>query len=104
MSTSHRITLGGVPVQDEPIFDLIETLQRYVNDGVPVGNFLHAVLCNDLQASFIRADEWNRANMFLIVSYCWNHLPDLCWGSPEKVRAWLDFKRQQKEMEEVSKR
>ena len=66
-----------------------DTIDRYVNDHCPVGGFLTAVLSNDLVGSFGKADEENRANLFDIVSYCYNEIPSPCWGSLEKVQAWL---------------
>jgi len=93
-----------IPERYLPIHEVIEDLRHYVERGQPTGDFLQAVLENNLRESFGRADEWNRSNMFLIVSYCYNYLPALCWGSPEKVTAWLDFKRQQREMEQVNQR
>ena len=65
-------------------------IDRYVEDHCPPGSFLMAVLSNDLKESFARADEENRRDLFEIVSYCYNYIPWNCWGSPEKVREWLE--------------
>ena len=67
-----------------------ESLDRYVNNKVSPGSFLLAVLQNDLKESFSRADHINRNRLFEIVSYCYNNIPETCWGSPEKVHAWLN--------------
>jgi hypothetical protein len=72
-----------------PPASVIESLQLYVKERVPPGDFLYAVLTNDLRESFGRADEDNRAAMFEIVSYCYNRIPANCWGSRERVQAWL---------------
>jgi len=64
-------------------------IDRYANDHVPTGGFLEAVLGNNLRESFARADEGNIRDMFEIVKYCYNEIPGICWGSPERVRAWL---------------
>ena len=66
-----------------------DAIDRYVEAHRPVGGFLAAVLSNDLAYSFWRADQENRANLFDIVVYCWNEIPAPCWGSPQKVKAWL---------------
>lgn len=66
-----------------------EALDRYVRDKTPPGDFLYAVLINNLAESFGRADEQNRHDMFDIVMYVYNHIPHTCWGSPEKVKKWL---------------
>ncbi len=68
------------------------SLERYVNHKIPTGSFLRAVLENDLKEACGRADMINKHRLFEIVSICYNDLPGNCWGSPEKVRAWLDEK------------
>lgn len=70
-----------------------KAIDRYVNDHTPTGGFLQAVLENNLRESFGRADEEAREQLFEIVSYCYNHIPSNCWGSPEKVEAWLYQKK-----------
>jgi len=64
-------------------------LNCYVNNRVKPGGFLYAVLCNDLRESFGRADRENRAALHEIVRHCYNELPSRCWGSAEKVEAYL---------------
>ncbi len=66
-----------------------EALDRYVSHHCPTGDFLYAVLCNDLRESFWRADEENMADLYDIVSYCYNEIPSTCCGSKEKVELWL---------------
>lgn len=65
------------------------SLDRYAADGVPTGDFLRAVLSNDLKGAIGRADEQNLADLFEIVDYVYNDMPMACQGSPEKVEAWL---------------
>lgn len=64
-------------------------LDRYAQNRIPTGDFLRAVLENDLMQAMGRADESNRAAMFSICGYVYNELPSACHGSPEKVKAWL---------------
>ncbi len=64
-------------------------LRRYVQDHCPTGDFLYAVLSNDLMEAMGRADENNRVALFEICTYIWNYLPGACWGSKEKVDRWL---------------
>lgn len=54
-----------------------------------VGGFLRAVLENDLVEAFGRADEINAAAMRDWAAWLFNEAPANCWGSPDKVRAWL---------------
>ncbi len=63
-------------------------LDRWVNSGIPTGDFLHAVLTHELFEAFGRADEINRAAMFDIVSYIYCELPISCHGNPKKVAEW----------------
>ena len=70
-----------------------EGLIRYVAHGLPPGNFLLAVLSNDLREAFACADRENSAAMGAWVGFLYNHCPGLCWGSPEKVKDWIDLAR-----------
>ena len=67
-----------------------ESLDRYVKDRIPPGDFLMAVLKNDLTEACGRADVFNKMNLHMIVEYVYNFMPHECWGSPEKVKAWLN--------------
>ncbi len=71
----------------------LDALDRYVNEGTPTGDFLYAVLTNNLMDSFARADEGNRAALFEICQYVYNELPFSCHRSKEKVEAWIKRKR-----------
>jgi len=66
------------------------SLQRYAEEHVPTGGFLRAVLENDLMETLARADKDNRAALLAICLFVYNELPASCWGSPDKVRAWLE--------------
>jgi hypothetical protein len=70
----------------------IEGIRRYADMHCRTGSFLEAVLCNDLKEACMRADDENRENLFEIVEYCWCNIPHSCWGSPERVKAWLEGK------------
>lgn len=77
-----------------PNADLIEdrfreSLARYIVSGVPTGDFLAAVLSNDLKESVGRADWLALENIPHIVSWLYNRAPGPCWGSPERVKEWL---------------
>lgn len=78
--------IAGIPLST------LESIQRYVEDGIPPGDFLYAVLTNNLREAFGRADEDNLAAMGDIVAFCWCKIPSQCWGSPEKVSAWMKQK------------
>ncbi|MCK9435013.1 MAG: hypothetical protein M0R32_09400 [Candidatus Cloacimonetes bacterium] len=69
---------------------MLEDLNRYATDHVLSGNFLYALLSNDLSKSFSYADSETMNAMYDYVQYVFNYLPLQCWGSKEKVDDWLD--------------
>jgi hypothetical protein len=66
-----------------------EALRGYIEDRRSVGGFLTAVLENNLTQAFGRADPENLATLYEIVQWVYMEAPAPCWGSPEKVKAWL---------------
>lgn len=64
-------------------------LERYVHSGIPPGGFLRAVLCNDLRLAVLRADDVSRADLANIVTYLYQSVPSLAWGSPEAYETWI---------------
>lgn len=67
-----------------------KAIDKYVADGTPVGDFVRAVLENDLRGAVCHADEQNLRDLAEIVKHVYNNIPSGCWGSPEKVSAWLE--------------
>lgn len=70
----------------------LEGLERYYKDRIPPGDFLTAVLQNNLLGSLSKADNENGEALSEIVKYIYVELPWECWGSPEKVKNWLEGK------------
>ena len=68
----------------------IWSLARYLLKKEEVGGFLTAVLENDLAKAVSRADEYNILNIPAYVAFIYNHFPAVAWGSPEKVKNWLN--------------
>lgn len=75
-----------------------DSLQRYVEHGIPTGDFLRAVLANDLQGAFGRADVDSARRMAAIAGYIYNRVPRqaFCdghalhvYGSYEDVDDWI---------------
>lgn len=64
--------------------------RRYIENGIPPGSFLTAVICNDLMGAFGKADNMNRAAMWDWVRFFYNDAPSTCWGSERKMAAWID--------------
>lgn len=72
--------------------EILDIINRYVEDDVPPGGFLTAVLSNDLAEAFAWADSDCKSALPDIVRYLNNEIPAVCWGSKDKVEAWLNRK------------
>lgn len=70
----------------------LSSLKRYAEEHCPTGDFLYAVLTNDLFGAFGRADRENTFAMQDICAFIYNEIPSACWGSKEIVRKWLERK------------
>lgn len=64
------------------------SLVAYITTGRPVGDFLTAVLTNDLYGAVNRADHVNVHLLPNYVAFLQSHAPSGCWGSAEDVSAW----------------
>ncbi len=69
---------------------MLDGLKRYIEEHCPVGDFLTAVLRNDLSEAVGKADDYNLKNLPAFVGYLYNEAPSQCWGSKEKVKKWLE--------------
>ena len=67
----------------------LEGLIQYRDQKRPPGDFLTAVLENDLLEAVRLADPENAEDLAEIVVWCVWELPLSSWGSPIKVAAWL---------------
>jgi hypothetical protein len=63
--------------------------REYVEQGREPGGFLYAVLCDQLVEAFQRADMVNAAFLPGWIQWLLGEPPIACWGSPEKVAAWI---------------
>ena len=70
---------------------MVGSIRRYIEQGIPPGDFLTAVLDNNLKEAMGRADDENLRNLPAILAYFYNEAPGLCWGSPEKRRVWVNM-------------
>lgn len=68
---------------------MIGGLRRYVDNRIPPGDFLQAVICNDLVEACGRADAENARNLPAYVAWLYNEAPRPCWGSRDAMEAWL---------------
>jgi len=76
-------------------------IDRHVATGCPTGDFVRAVLENNLKEAFMRADNFNAPLLGHIVAYCYNEIPSPCWGSKVMVQDWREKTKTAKE--EVTK-
>lgn len=68
---------------------LLEALRAYAIERRATGQFLRAVLENDFQGAIGRADPESLSAIKGIAEYVFGALPSQCWGSREKINAWL---------------
>ncbi len=99
--TRTAAPITGVSLGAEAIAKMAEYgIPNYMHDGLinyfekrqPVGDFLTAVLENDLMAAFILADDDNKESMGAYVMWLYNWPPGRnvnTWGSKAAVKAWL---------------
>lgn len=71
---------------------MMSAINLYIEHGIAPGDFLTAVICNDLKEAVGRADEENLPLIPTYVSYFYNELPFTCWGSVEKMNEWIEEK------------
>jgi len=68
----------------------LETIERYVQRGIHTGDFLQAVISNNLREAIGRADHGNLWALKQIVQVFHNYCPGECWGSFNAYKAWID--------------
>lgn len=64
-------------------------LKAFVLTGRPVGDFLRAVISNDLKLAVAHADDESIQHLRDIVRYFYNETPGGCSGSPERYAYWV---------------
>ena len=66
-----------------------DAILRYVQEYIKPGDFLTAVITNDLKEACRRADDENLQNLPAYVAWFYNHAPAPCWASEERMKAWI---------------
>jgi hypothetical protein len=65
-------------------------LENYLLYGYRPGSFLEAVLCNDLQSAWARADSVNKhSGLGAIVDFLRFDAPHNSWGSESLYKDWI---------------
>lgn len=62
---------------------------RYYENRLPPGDFLTAVINNDLKEAVGRADEENRVLLHAYIMWFYNQAPGNSWGRAGAVEKWL---------------
>lgn len=73
---------------------ILQSIFRYAFFGVPVGDFLQAVIANNLREAMGRADHHNKRVMHEIVRVFYNYCPGDCWGKPDAYKVWLEARKE----------
>ena len=69
--------------------DVLVSLQAYVRDHKPVGDFLRFTIMMDLRGAVSRADDYNILTIPAIVAWIYKHCPLAAQGSYEAYREWI---------------
>lgn len=77
----QKLAMCGVPEH------LHDGLVLYFSHRYQPGDFLLAVLRNDLTQAVNRSDDTD--NLAAVVRFLVWNVPSVAWGSPEKVKSWL---------------
>jgi len=93
MSTEHEDFIKYYALRAQkceiPVY-MIPGLTRYLVDRIAPGDFLMAVLENDLMRALGTADDTNINCLKAYGTFLYNYAPAVCHGSREKVSAWLE--------------
>lgn len=71
---------------------MVEDIRTYIDHGVDPGNFLSAVICNNLKEAVGRADDADMAALPAFVAFFYNEAPSACWGSLDKMTKYMAAK------------
>jgi hypothetical protein len=77
--------LAATPIPEH----MCDGLVAYIINGRPVGDFLTAILSNDLKEACSRADNDNQKLLYDYVFFLYNSAPAQCWGGAERYARWI---------------
>jgi len=63
----------------------------YVMEGCSTGDFLQAVLTNDLMHAVEKADDLNATALSNYARYLYNYTPRSCYGDESNVDKWIQM-------------
>lgn len=73
----------NIPVHEQ------DTIKRYVIEKLRPGDFLSAIITNDLRGAVNHADAVNLPLIKLYVQWFFNRAPSACYGSSRQMEEWL---------------
>ena len=73
-----------------PVATMVGSVKMYIEEGISGGGFLTALFSNNLIGAFSQADNVNTEAMKEWTVFLFNYIPSDCWGSKEKVQAWIE--------------
>ena len=76
-----------------PALHMRPGIERWVHLGIPPGDFMQAIICNDLRMAVHYADDTNRELLLEWVVWFHNNVPAPCWGSIENAKAWQEHRQ-----------
>jgi len=77
--------------------EMKRAIDQYAENGIPLGDFLTALLANDLMGALGRADEGNREDIFALCMYVHNEVPGGIHGCYEIVALHIKTKKEERE-------
>lgn len=96
MSTAPKAT--DISERNDPALipsRILQALHNYAEHRTPTGDFLAAVIANDLMDAVARADKDNIRVLRLICGFVYNEMPSDSHGSREIYRDWIEAKREE---------
>ena len=72
---------------------MMSGIRKYIEHGIIPGDFLQAVISNDLPGACGHADQENLANLPAYVAYFYNEASSDCWGTRNAMLAWAKMKQ-----------
>lgn len=71
---------------------MMDGIQRYIENHIAPGQFLSAVIKNNLKDAVSYADDENLENLPAYVGFFYNQAPGGCCGSEERFNNWVENK------------
>ena len=79
-----------IPSYDKLPEYMQHSARMWIEDGILTGDFLAAIVTNDLKGAARAADSTNLPLLHIYATWMINDIPAECHGSIEKVRAWTE--------------